>query len=96
MTLFDYVKKALGRTSNSFDDLIADTIGMAFADLGLTDIDIITDSDPNIKMAVTLYCKLHIGDLTDREYADTLKAYEELKKSLSMNSGYTFWGGATC
>lgn len=90
MALLESVKKVLRVTSNKFDDEIQFYIDSAIADMHLAGI--ITDSmDENIEQGIKLYCKINFGNPPQDVYARLLKSYEDLKKSLSMTTGYTDW-----
>lgn len=90
MALLDSVKKVLRVTSTTFDDEIQDYIDAATADMHLAGI--ITDSmDENIQQCIKLYCKCNFGNPPQEVYARLWASYEELKKSLSMTTGYTDW-----
>ena len=97
MALIDDVKVTCRVTSTAFDVELADLIGAAFADLGITDIapEMLTETTiaPLIKRAVLTYCKMNFGVLEDSVY-DRLKAsYDEQKSQLLMSSQYNTWGG---
>ncbi len=86
-----YMRNALRRTSEDFDDEIKDLIESARQELILSGIlsDKANDeSDPLIKRAVTLYLKAEFG--LEPEYSDRYRsAFESLKISLALSKDYT-------
>jgi hypothetical protein len=79
------VKSTLRIRNNALDTEVTDLIAACKADLKLAGINQITDTDPLIKRAVTLYCKAEL----DINNADRYKAsYQSLKISLSLAGDY--------
>ena len=90
MTLAE-VKTALRVTTTAYDDEITSLMDSAMQDLGVAGVefDVVDDI---VKTAVITYCKLHFGRVSDRDYANLKKSYDEQKAQLSMCTGYTDWG----
>ena len=91
MTLAE-VKTALRVTTTAYDDEITSLMDSAMQDLGVAGVEFSTVDDI-VKTAVITYCKLRFWRVTDREYANLKKSYDEQKAQLSMSTGYTDWGG---
>ena len=87
-------RQAIRTKSTAFDGEIVDLIRAARADLALGDIRperIMDEEDPLIKRAIMSYIKAEFG--LDNEDADKYRAaYERLKVSLNMSSGYVGGG----
>lgn len=87
-------RQAIRTKSTAFDGEIVDLIRAARADLALGDIRperIMDEEDPLIKRAIMSYIKAEFG--LDNEDADRYRAaYERLKVSLNMSSGYVGGG----
>lgn len=84
------VKMACRKSTDAFDDEFRELIAEAKKDLeGAGIIKCDDESDPLIRKAIKLYCKLNFGQPDDY---DKLKlAYDELKSQLQMTEGYTDW-----
>lgn len=80
--LIDSVKSALRITTNDMDDDIKDLICAAKADLRISGVKVILDTDPLVIQAVKLYCKAHFGDNDSNN--KFLNAYQALKISMSL------------
>ena len=80
--LIDSVKSALRITTSDMDDDIKDLISAAKADLRISGVKIILDTDPLVIQAVKLYCKAHFGDNDSNN--KFLNAYQALKISMSL------------
>ena len=80
--LIDDVKLALRITANDMDDDLKGLINAAKADMRISGVKIVLDTDPLVIQAVKLYCKGHFGDSDSSE--KFLKAYEALKISMSL------------
>lgn len=88
--MLELVKSALRVSTDAYDDELNMLIDAAVADLGIAGvIDIDTDTDPLIQMAVCTYCKMHFGVPDDAERLK--KAYDEQKAQLGMATGHTDW-----
>lgn len=85
--MLEKVKMVLRLTTDSFDDELKILIGSAKKDLGMANVDFLTESDPMIIRAVCTYCRLYWGQPED--YERLKMAYDELKSQLGMSSGYT-------
>ena len=64
------------------DDDIKDLICAAKADLRISGVRVILDTDPLVIQAVKLYCKAHFGDNDSNN--KFLNAYQALKISMSL------------
>lgn len=80
--LIDSVKGALRITTSDMDDDIKDLISAAKADLRISGVRVILDTDPLVIQAVKLYCKAHFGDNDSNN--KFLNAYQALKISMSL------------
>lgn len=85
--MLEKVKKALRVTTSVYDDEITMLINAAGLDMGIAGIESVDDDI--CTLAVILFCKIHFGV---NDEADRIKiAYDEIKKQLSMATGYTNW-----
>ncbi|HAE16020.1 MAG TPA: DNA-packaging protein [Erysipelotrichaceae bacterium] len=85
--MLEKVRLALRITTTAFDSELSDLINAAYADLGIAGVVNTESTDPIIIRAVTTYCRMNFGEVSDY---DRLKAsYDEQKAQLSMASGYT-------
>ena len=80
--LIDSIKNALRITTSDMDDDIKDLICAAKADLRISGVRVILDTDPLVIQAVKLYCKAHFGDNDSNN--KFLNAYQALKISMSL------------
>ena len=80
--LINSVKNALRITTSDMDDDIKDLICAAKADLRISGVRVILDTDPLVIQAVKLYCKAHFGDNDSNN--KFLNAYQALKISMSL------------
>lgn len=80
--MIENVKSALRITTSDMDDDINDLIRAAKADLRMSGVRIIQDTDPLTIQAVKLYCKAHFGDNDSNN--KFLNAYQALKISMSL------------
>lgn len=90
MTLAD-VKTALRVKTNTYDGEIESLMESAMQDLNLAGVEFDTVDDL-VQTAVITYCKVRFWRVSDREYANLKKSYDEQKAQLSMATGYTDWG----
>lgn len=90
MTLAD-VKTALRVKTNAYDGEIESLMESAMQDLNIAGVEFDTVDDV-VQTAVITYCKLRFWRVSDREYANLKKSYDEQKAQLSMATGYTDWG----
>lgn len=87
MALIDDVKGALRVSATAFDTEISDLISAAKADLDLSGLDTVLESDPLVKRAIILYCKANFG--YDNKDADRLaESYHSLKEHLAISADY--------
>jgi hypothetical protein len=85
--MLEKVRLALRITTTAFDSELSDLINAAYADLGIAGVVNTESTDPIIIRAVTTYCRMNFGEVSDY---DRLKAsYDEQKAQLSMASSYT-------
>ena len=87
MALIDDVKKALRITSLAFDTEVTDLINAAKADLTLSGVDTLVETDPLIKRAIITYCKAHFG-YDNPDALRLMESYESLKKHLVISTDY--------
>ena len=90
MTVAD-VKTALRVKTNAYDGEIESLMESAMQDLNLAGVEFDTVDDL-VQTAVITYCKVRFWRVSDREYANLKKSYDEQKAQLSMATGYTDWG----
>lgn len=88
--MLEKIKLALGITSTVFDAEITDNIAVALADMGLTDIVNLDQTDALIIKACTTYCayqhNLMHGNI---DLAEKFKiSYDEQKSQLISSSQY--------
>ena len=87
MALIDDIKKVLGMTTIAKDAELADLILSAKLDLKISGVDIIEETDPLIKRAITVYCQANF--VQDNAIAERfLNSYTMLKTHLSLSSDY--------
>jgi hypothetical protein len=85
--MLEKVRLALRITTTAFDSELSDLINAAYADLGIAGVVNTESTDPIIIRAVTTYCRMNFGEVSDY---DRLKAsYDEQKAQLSMSSNYS-------
>ena len=85
--MLEKVRLALRITTEAFDAELTDLINAAYLDLGIAGVSETEETDPLIIRAVTTYCRMNFGEVSDY---DRLKAsYDEQKAQLSMASNYT-------
>lgn len=96
MALLDKVRMACRVTTNTFDAELTDLINSALADMQITDITNLEETDPLIERAVLTFCKMNFGfaTLSNDQFARLQDSYNEQKKQLLMSSSYTDWGGS--
>lgn len=89
--MLEDVKNSLRLSGNDLDIEIQDLIDAAKADLILSGvhIDKVTDEDPLIKRAITVYCKANFG-YEDPKLAERFQeSYTSLKQHLTLSAEYT-------
>jgi hypothetical protein len=85
--MLEKIKKSLRITHTSLDDEIQDLIDGSLADLSLSGVKTIVETDPLILRAVTIYCKANFGlENSDSEKYQT--SYNSLKIHLALASDY--------
>lgn len=81
------IKTSLRINNTVFDNEVNDLIEAAKIDLGISGVNKITDIDPLIKRAITLYVKANFG--WDNPDAERLQqSYVMLKQHLALSGGY--------
>lgn len=90
MTLAD-VKTALRVKTTAYDSEITSLMESATQDLGIAGVEFDTIDDV-VATAIITYCKIRFWRLSDTEYRNLKKSYDEQKAQLSMATGYTDWG----
>lgn len=88
--MLEKVKLAMAITSNAFDSEILDLIDAALLDLGIAGVDSSLIHDKLIQRAVITYCRMMFHSPADFE--NLRLAYESLKGSMAISTGYTEWG----
>lgn len=87
MALIDEVKVSLRITSIDFDTEIQGLIDAALADLRLSGVTNLNETDPLIKRAIITYAKAHFG--YDNPEAERFqKSYEMIKMHLTLSADY--------
>lgn len=92
MAILNDVKAALriSAANTTFDAELTALILSAKADLGLSGVEIISDTDPLVQKAVITYCKAEFG--YDNPDAERLQlSYERLKNSLTMSADHAYF-----
>lgn len=87
------VKQALRITTDYMDNELKDLISAAKADMRITGIKVISDSDELIIQAVKTYCRANFG-LGNADSEKYQRSYDLLKNHLSLCSEYTIGEGA--
>ena len=85
--MLERVKLALRIKSDKLDDEIVDLIEACKADLSLSGVRKIEDTDPLIQQAIKLDCKANFG-LDNKDSEKYQKSYDMLKISLSLCGDY--------
>jgi len=85
--MLESIRLSLRLTGDTFDTEIAEIIEACKLDLKLAGVSTISDDDPLVLRAVTLYAKGHFGfaDIGDKY----LQSYESLKMSLCLAGDYS-------
>lgn len=89
--MLEDVKSSLRVSGTDLDTEIQDLIDGAKADLILSGVkqEKVTDIDPLIKRAITVYCKAHFG-YDDPKMAERFQmSYTSLKHHLTLSAEYT-------
>lgn len=89
--MLNKVKDYLRENEGYSDDEIQDLIDAAKADLMLSGVhkDKVTDTDPLIKRAITLYCKANFGYEDPKLSERFQESYISLKHHLTLSAEYT-------
>lgn len=85
--MIERVKTALRVKTTSLDLEITDLIDACKADLSISGVEIIDDSDPLIQRAIIVYCKANFG-LNNVDSEKYQKSYDLLKQHLALCSDY--------
>ena len=86
--MLEAVKAALGIASDVYNDEFTNLIASAKADLQLSGIVVIEDTDPLMITAVSSYCQANRGTDTDKRLAFR-EIYTAQKRNLWMAKEYT-------
>lgn len=81
------IKQTLRITHDALDMEIQDLIDAAMMDLSISGVQVISDMDPLILRAITLYCKAHFG-LSNDDSEKYLRGYTSLKNQLALCGVY--------
>ena len=84
------VKLAMAITTTAYDAELQDLIDAALLDLGIAGVDSSLIHDKLIQRAVITYCRMMFHSPAD--FDNLQKAYESLKGSMAIATGYTEWG----
>lgn len=89
--MIDDVRDALRVSGTDLDTEISDLIDAAKADLALSGVQKskITDEDPLIKRAITVYCKANFGYEDPKLSEKFQESYTSLKHHLTLSQEYT-------
>lgn len=85
--LIDDVKLSLRIKTSSMDEEISDLIEACKADLSISGIKIIVETDPLIKRAIVVYCKANFG-LDEKDSEKYERSYIALKEHMALCSDY--------
>ncbi len=86
--MLESVKSTLRISVNDLDGDIQDLIDAAKADLKLSGVNKIEDTDPLIKRAIKVYCKANFG-YDNPEAEKFQQSFDMLKQHLSLSVEYT-------
>jgi hypothetical protein len=94
--LLGKVKLAMRMVTNDFDSELTDLINAGFKDLGIAGVngEDVTPDDYLIIQAITTYCKMNFGFVSESDYRKLKASYDEQKAQISMATGYTVWTAA--
>lgn len=81
------IKQSLRITHDALDVEIQDLIDAAMVDLSISGVEVISETDPLILRAITLYCKTHFG-LSNDDSEKYLRGYTSLKIHLALCGVY--------
>ena len=84
--MIDKIKLALRIKTDDFNEEINDLINACKRDLALAGVRVISEDDPLILRAITLYCKANFG--YGDEKGTFQNAYSALRISLSLAGDY--------
>lgn len=87
MALLDDVKLALRIQNSAFDTEIQDEIDAAMADLAISGMVNIDETDPLIKQAIKVYVKANFG-LANPDSEKYRESYDMLKRHLCLANEY--------
>lgn len=85
--MLEKIKKSLRITHNLLDDEIQDLIDSAIADLRISGITKLDETDILIIRAVTVYCKANFG-LENQDSEKYQASYDSLKNHLALCGDY--------
>ena len=85
------VKLALRVATDAYETEWQGLIDAAKADLGVAGVVLPSELDAICERAIITYCKIHVLDLSDGEFARFKASYDEQKAQLATCTGYTEW-----
>lgn len=88
--MLNKVKLAMAITTDAYDNELSDLIDAAKLDLGIAGVDSEFIHDKLIQRAIITYCRMMFHSPADFE--NLRWAYESLKGSMAISTGYTEWG----
>jgi hypothetical protein len=88
--MLDKVKLAMAITTDAYDAELSDLIDAAKLDLGIAGVNSEFIHDKLIQRAIITYCRMMFHSPADFE--NLRWAYESLKGSMAISTGYTEWG----
>jgi len=88
--IFSAVKVALRVTAadDGLDAEISDLIAAAKADLGLSGVELLVDTDPLVRIAIITYCKSRYG-FDNPESEKLARSFHSMKLALRCSAKYT-------
>ena len=88
--MLNKVKLAMAITTDVYDNELSDLIDAAKLDLGIAGVDSEFIHDKLVQRAIITYCRMMFHSPADFE--NLRWAYESLKGSMAISTGYTEWG----
>ena len=88
--MLNKVKLAMAITTDAYDNELSDLIDAAKLDLGIAGVNSEFIHDKLVQRAIITYCRMMFHSPADFE--NLRWAYESLKGSMAISTGYTEWG----
>lgn len=88
--MLNKVKLAMAITTDAYDNELSDLIDAAMLDLGIAGVNSEFIHDKLVQRAIITYCRMMFHSPADFE--NLRWAYESLKGSMAISTGYTEWG----